>query len=147
MFIKRDTLYTFARIHLLINIRYVCIYWRFYAHMCARTYTLYCFVFKRVFTCACSTREVTLGVWGCSLRVLDNVISTLSSHAKVSVAVRDKTSYIGTLSSSRQNQSFLLHRVSTWRLPNGIVKDKLNPEFRGSPYVIDSLMPTYGFYS
>jgi len=60
-----------------------------------------------------SARKVTLGTWGCSLRVLDNVISTLSSHAKVSVAVRDKTSYIGTLSSLRQNQSFLLlHRES-----------------------------------
>lgn len=33
-------------------------------------------------------------------------ISTLSSHAKVPVAALDKTSYIGTLSSSRQSQSF-----------------------------------------
>lgn len=60
-------------------------------------------------------------------------ISTLSSHAKVPAAVRDKTSYIGTLSSSGQNRSSC-HRagVSTkmWRLANGIVKDRLNPEFR-----------------
>jgi len=38
-------------------------------------------------------------------------ISTLSSHAKVPVAVRDKTSYIGTLSSSRQNQSFAAQAI------------------------------------
>lgn len=56
-------------------------------------------------------------------------ILTLSSHAKVPVAVRDKRQVISALCPARGKTKVSARVIDeeTWRLSNGIVKDRLNP--------------------